>query len=615
MKSFVQQPNGSNGLIRGYALLESAVNNRLNRVVTTSSFYSKAKVNREISLLISILIIISIACSIILHVGRLKDTAVHAKLSQLFLDANESFEHTFQFLSILPKKIKKIVNKSKQELIGNVDVNKRQTAVVNPKKVISLLAISDDCRVEQVSCLIDWKNPLTYLNQSAIGWCVIAFIGITIEDIVSSSKISNVFLRKEWLLFPMPIWVIVLFPLNFIFIISIQFLSPIRDHQVGFIAKVFNHIYQIIVVFCVTSLPLYIILHGVWIGVVFVSFPIRTIPSIVFISFLISGFRWILSNITIIVNTINEVHRKSLLKNMTMQLINETIEEQFPFTKGNTSAASDTPRYQGTSSMKLSSSGIIRKIFSRYKVLAGYVVLQLSTLATWIMSLIGLHVFTDTVQDVSNISDNPITTIIGALIVSKLFSDFMKMLSPQCTMRKSTYSLLNCKVAGVSQIGSDERCVACDEPLEPSLPTDTAAPLSDTVTDTQSPLKSPSLDNPSYMPSTPNIELKMATCPKCQQLQSVCTKAHSQLEAKVLIKSGTNKVIVILTEQLLNDIIIHDGGSLASCRSELLDLTNLKRRLLQATPFDMKFTEEKVISIERSTELAYEQVMYTEPTV
>lgn len=598
--------------IRGYAILKE---------VNGMSVQSESKVaDYKIYLLVTCLVLSSIVCCIVLHCGRVKGSVVHSKLSSLSNSTMESYNKVVDSITVLSTAVREKIKKTtklSEEMKSIVNESSDTSNHDNVPKTVLLLKIQNEAGSNL------FPNPLPYISQSTLHWCVIVFIGITIEDIINTSSIrGGTISRREWLLFPMPVWAIAIFVVNIIVTVVIQLVVGCvskRPKTCSFrgIVKLLEDLYHVVAVFCVTSLPLYLIFHGVWLAVISVTFPIRTIPAIVFVLFLISGVKWLVNNIKVLLSVADDMYsiyngRNYVGKMGKMESFLKAIDNKFP-----------SPNKTLPSAMVAESANKILKqaaqLMDRVYPLStfiGYIMLQLTTLVIWALAQASVYVFSDVIQNTSDLSDNPITTIIGAIVASKVFSDAMKLLTPQISQHSVAVTILDCQITAVIDITVKERqCEVCDAILVPCDPKPTndsdmsgaAASWGEEegVSGGEEGVSGEGEQGVSgggggeegeaVVPMIPCMyDDGRVSCPQCSQVQTL-VPISERTQATVHVKDSDNNVAtVILTHQFI-DTALHNTNTLRWDSND-----ELKQHLLQAEPFDMTLNKQEVVAIKRA---------------
>ena len=603
MKTFARPTSTLDGadFIRGYAILKE-----VNRV----SVQSESKVaDYKIYLLVTCLALSSIVCCVVLHCGRVRGSIVYNKLSTLSSSTMESYCKVVDSISILSTAVREKIKKTaklSEEMKSIINESSETSNNDNVPNHVLLLKIQQEAESNL------FPNPLLYISQSTLHWCVIVFIGITIVDVINTSRIrGGTISRREWLLFPMPFWAIAVFLVNFILTIVIQLVIGCvneRPKSCSFrgIVKLFEDVYHVLAVFCVTSLPLYLIFHGVWLAVIAVTFPIRTIPAIVFVLFLISGVKWLVNNIKVLLSIADDMYDIHNGRNYggkigKMRSFYKAIDNKFPSpnkTLPSAMVAESAHKILKQTAQQVDKVYLLRTFF-------GYIILQLTTLVIWGLAQASVYVFSDVIQNTSDLSDNPITTIIGAIVASKVFADVMKLLTPQISQH-SNVTILDCQITAVIVITVKERqCEVCDGILVPSdtnVSAMSGAAVSgggggEGVSEGEGGEEGVSEggEGGAAVVVPCMYDDGKVSCPQCSQVQTLIPLTELT-QATVHIKgSDDNVATVILTHQFI-DTVLHNTNTIHCDTSNDV----LKQHLILAEPFDMTLNKHEVIAIKRA---------------
>ena len=569
LKNFVNSDDDDGNISRGYAILM--------RTAGDHAVHPKDNI-QKLYVLLSFLLAISVGCCIILHCGRREGSLVQNKLLETIQETQESYKQLVYLIEFYKIKIFHPEHaETKQEKKQN-PLNDELRANVKPQRHVEtddfkpiFLTTSEACRVTHQTELEQWftcRNLLTYLKQSTVHWCIITFLVVTITDLYNLNA-EVVFHHKQWLLSPLPVWALVIFIPNLIItsLVQLYLFFSIKSERLAYLSFhsciLSEQLYQLLAVFCVTSLPLYVIFHGLWISIVLISFPFRFIPCLVFISFLLSGWKWLSKNFKRI---LKEVKKNKSVGNTMKQSVEISVKEM-----------SSVKQEVNGSSLQLdhhSSSDInsVKKFPTKCSLpVAGLLILQTSVLLIWILALWSVYSFSDTILAVSDIGEHPLTAIIAAVAISLLFSKFMVKLSPKnfVEIQSVSYHFKRCKITKVIYICT--RCTSCKAKSPP--------PKEDGEEDSS----------------------RVGACSKCGLMQVF------ELATRVIVRSRTaDKVSIFLTEEFISQILKDEESAIVSSSYTSADIMKLKSELLAAQSFNMNLNEDEILSIEPSPEPIYE---------
>ena len=547
-------------------------------------------------ILIFLLLVSSIVCTITLHFGRIKGGLVYNKLCSVFKETEESYEQLVDlmtaFRAVINQSLQRKVVKDKKEEKQNHKSSEQDSMQREIEATRNNQSESDDCKpillgtteefqIRNLDRLLSFENPLPYLSLSTVHWSIVAFIVITCLDIYNSSGNNAVFMRTQWLLSPQPIWAIVLLTVNLLVTVIVEvYICKSKSGAETFGSTCWpepcspcQHVYATFAVFCVTSLPLYVIFHGVWLIIVFISFPFRFIPSLVLLSLLVSGGKWLNKNVNFMIALYKEAKRYTSLEQKLPQTINRIVVKIFSVDGGAEWEEKQaklpliyTGRFSKLNSLKL--------FLHTYKLMISLIVAQVSILIIWILTMTSVHLFFDTIQDVSNISDSPLTAILGAIFLSKFFSDVMSKLSPEYPGKLGLpLSLTNCKITKIVYIST--RCKSCKSQYPPCQ----AAALDE--------------DGPA----------ESRICVHCGEVKAI------ELFARVVVMSNTHEVSVVIFDKFIYNILGDEEPLVqtSSAYSEA-ELNSIENRLLEETRFNMSLNEHEILSVKHIGDSIYEIV-------